>query len=67
MLHEVNQAQKFLIEKYGNSLSVPEGAHAIPLNTSKGPLFMKVVISFSGRMSDFSLYKDEALTIKLED
>jgi hypothetical protein len=62
MLTEINEAKRFLIEKFGSVEKVKPGTYAVPTNTSKGPAFMKVVINEEQGMSDFSLWLDEELT-----
>lgn len=62
MLSELNEAKNFLANKFGGVDLVPSGTYAVPTNTSKGPAFMKVVISEDKGMSDFSLWTDEELT-----
>jgi hypothetical protein len=62
MITEVNEAKAFLIKKFGSVEKVEAGIYAIPVNTSKGGAFMKVIISPSMGMSDFHLFKNEALT-----
>lgn len=63
MLVELNEAKRFLIEKFGSVEEVKSGIYAVPTNTSKGPAFMKVVINEEMGMSDFSLWLDEELTL----
>lgn len=63
MLSEVNKAKDFLIKKFGSVEKVEAGTYAIPTETSKGKAFTKVVIAPDMGMSDFHLFKDEALTI----
>lgn len=62
MLAEVNEAKEFLIKKFNGIQNVKAGTYAIPTETSKCPVFMKVVISEDMGMSDFKLFKDEELT-----
>lgn len=62
MITEVNEAQKFLISKYGSAEKVPVGTHAIPTKTSKGKAFMAVTIDAKMNMSGFALFLDEELT-----
>ncbi|KPE50131.1 hypothetical protein [Chryseobacterium indologenes] len=64
MLSELNESKRFLIEKYGSFEKVKPGTYAIPFNTSKGPAFMKIVISTNMCMSNFGLYIDKELTKK---
>lgn len=59
MITEVNEAKEFLKEKYGDLNSVPPGTYAIPTDTSKGPAFMKVIITEEKFMKGFDLYWDE--------
>lgn len=67
MLAEVNEAKAFLIKKFGSVEKVEAGTYAIPTETSKGSAFMKVVIAPDVGMSDFHLFKDEALTVTWYD
>lgn len=62
MLHEANLAKQYLIEKFGSPENVKAGEYAIPVKTSKGDAFMKVVVNDKGNLYDFRLFKDEALT-----
>ena len=62
MLQEVNLAKKYLIEKFGTAENIKAGEYAIPVTTSKGDAFMKVVVNDKGSLYDFRLFKDEALT-----
>jgi hypothetical protein len=62
MITEVNLAQRYLIDKFGGANNVPSGTYAIPVETSKGNGFMKVIITEDKGMSGFHLFKDEALT-----
>ena len=67
MIAEVNEAKKFLIEKFGSVEKVKPGTYAIPCETSKGSAFMKVQINPDMGMSGFDLWKDEQLTISWYD
>ncbi|WP_336704408.1 hypothetical protein [Chryseobacterium indologenes] len=62
MLAELNEAKRFLIEKFRSVEDVKPGVYAVPTNTSKGPAFMKVIVNNQMGMSDFSLWLDEELT-----
>lgn len=63
MLSAVISAQKHLKEKFGDLNTVPAGTYAVPTETSRGPAFMRVVISEDLGMSGFDLFMDEDLTI----
>lgn len=63
MLAELNEAKKFLINKFGSLEKVKPGTYAVPTHTSKGDAFMKVVITPEMGMKDFHLFKDEQLTL----
>jgi len=63
MIAEVNEAQKFLKNKFGNR-EPKAGTYAVPTKTSNGCAFMKVTLGEDFRLGDFGLYKDEKLTEK---
>jgi hypothetical protein len=67
MLAELNEAKKYLVEKFGDADLVPPGTYAIPTETSKGKAFMRVTIAEDKGMGDFSLWMDEAFTVKWYD
>jgi|GEM_PF-4543534 len=69
MMNEFNTAREFLIKKFGKAELIKPGTYPVPCNTSRGKAFMKVIASNAGYLSDFHLFKDEALTISwyLED
>ena len=64
MIREVNTARDYLNKKFNGT--VKAGTYAVPIETSKGQAFMKVVINEEGSMSDFHLFKDEKLATKQE-
>lgn len=62
MLIEVNKAKKYLIGKFGSIDKVIPGKYAIPMETSKGPAFMRCEIGEGMSMSGFDLWLDEQMT-----
>ena len=63
MLAEVNIAKSFLIDKFGSVEKVEAGTYAVPMETSKGDAFMRVIIAPNMGMSGFDLFKDESLKL----
>ena len=63
MLNEVNAAQRFFKEKFGEGVMPPAGDYAVPTETSKGDAFMRVGITKEGKLHHFDLWWDEAMTI----
>lgn len=61
MIREIEKAKKFLKSKFGSLENVLSGVYAVPITTSKGKAFMKVVVTFDKYLNDFSLYKDKKL------
>ena len=64
MMNEINIAQKWIAENCGINF---KGTHSIPVSTSKGYAFMKVVVDENGYMSDFHLFWNKELTINWYD
>lgn len=62
MLRELNIARSFLTEKFGRTGEVEPGEYSVPIDTSKGPAFMKVIITPELDIKGFDLFKDEKLT-----
>lgn len=60
MIREVEIARAYFKKNFKNG--VPSGTYAIPIETSKGDAFMKVVVNEWGKMESFELYWDEALS-----
>ena len=62
MIAEINKSQKYLHQKFGTNLK--PGVYAVPVFTSKGHAFMRVVLDENNLLSDFELFKNKKLTIK---
>ena len=60
MLFEVECAQEFFREEFGDEQPKP-GTYSVPIDLDEGTRYMKVSLSEEGKLSDFSLYEDEAL------
>lgn len=64
MLTEINEVQRYFVEKYPNE-NAPDDVYSIPVKTSKGEAFMKITIennNFKKVSDNFTLWFDESLT-----
>ena len=61
MITEVNKAKQYFKDKFVDSMPEP-GTYAIPIETSRGNAFMKVILDEKLFLGDFSLWQNEALT-----
>lgn len=65
MFSEILLAKKYFGAKFGHGENIKDGIYAIPIQTSKGPAFMKMEV-LNGNPSgkdNFSLFWDESLTV----